>query len=71
LATALNARLATALNARLATALNARFHFGVRSSTVLDGRFPGPFNLRLGDGGGGIPKIAAMKNPPVEWFDQK
>ena len=73
LGTALNARLGTALNARLGTALNARLGtaLNARLGTALNARLGTALNARLSDGGGGVEKIASMKNPATEWVERR
>jgi hypothetical protein len=65
LGTSLNARLGTSLNARLGTSLNARL------GTSLNARLGTSLNARFGTGGGEMPKIESMKNPPVKWHSQR
>jgi Clostripain family len=73
LGTSLNARLGTSLNARLGTSLNARLgtSLNARLGTSLNARLGTSLNARFGTGGGEMPKIESMKNPPVKWRNQR
>jgi hypothetical protein len=73
LGTSLNARLGTSLNARIGTSLNARLgtSLNARLGTSLNARLGTSLNARFGSGGGGMPKIESMKNPPVVWRESR